>query len=565
MIVLLGLILLGVGAIYFRRTPGPSVGIQFAPLETQTLVGDPFTLKVSFSNYSDSVLKDAKISLLVPDGVSFVGQAEGQRVREGTLGDVGPGSVNQHSFNVIITGGANSVKRMTAKASYRSGQSPTMFETSVEMDLVVGQSAVSLNLTAPQSILNGAEFEIKAAYTNNTGREFKNLRLAIDYPPAFKFKRSSMQAEGAGNNSWFLGDVPASGNGTITMTGSIVGPESSFFGFNGALTFGLFGTTYTLSQQAVSLSILPAPLSVSVGLYNGQDRVVRLGEELVYVISYKNNSDVVMQNMTVKANLSGELYDFKGLDAKTPFNSLTNTITWFAGNTPQLLNLGPGQMESIQFSIGAKDAFPIRLVSDKNFTLNIAAEISSPTVPENTSADRTVSVANGSNKVMGRTDIVAEAFWRDAKAGILNMGPYPPKVNQPTQYTIHWKVVNYATDVSDIQVAAYLQAGVRFTGTVKSNIGTSPIYDQNSGLITWNIPSLPATKGVISAPAEAIFQVEATPSSNQVGRDMPLLSETKLEAKDMFTELQLESTAPAVDTRIPSDTTVNVQSRTVQP
>ena len=125
--------------------------------------------------------------------------------------------------------------------------------------------------------------------------------------------------------------------------------------------------------------------------------------------------------------------------------------------------------------------------------------------------------------------------------------------------------MNYATDVSDIQVAAYLQAGVRFTGTVKSNIGTSPIYDQNSGLITWNIPSLPATKGVISAPAEAIFQVEATPSSNQVGRDMPLLSETKLEAKDMFTELQLESTAPAVDTRIPSDTTVNVQSRTVQP
>jgi hypothetical protein len=203
-------------------------------------------------------------------------------------------------------------------------------------------------------------------------------------------------------------------------------------------------------------------------------------------------------------------------------------------------------------------------VSDKNFTLTIAAEISSPTVPEGTSADRTVSVANASNKVMGKTDIIAEALWRDAKAGILNTGPYPPKVNQPTQYTIHWKVVNYATDVSDIQVSAYLQAGVRFTGTVKSNIGTSPVYDQNSGLITWNIPSLPATKGVISPPAEAIFQVEATPSSNQVNRDMPLMSETNLEAKDMFTGLQIQSKAPGVDTRIPTDTTVNVSNRTVQ-
>jgi hypothetical protein len=564
-VILLALALIGVGAMYFRSTPGPSVGLQFAPPETQILVGDPFILTVSFSNYSDSVLKDAKISLLLPDGVSFVGQAEGQRVREGTLGDVGPGSINQQSFNLIVTGGGNSAKHLIAKASYRTSQGATVFENSAETDLVVGNPAVSLKLTVPQNVLNGSEFEIKAVYTNNTGREFKNLQLAIDYPPAFKFKRSSIQAEGPGNNSWVLGDVPASGNGTIIITGSIVGPESSLFPFNGTLTSGFLGTTYTIDSQSASLGILPAPLSVSVNLYNGQDHVVSLGEDLVYVIAYKNNSAVVMQNITVKARLLGELYDFTSFDSKIPFNSITNDITWYAGNTPQLMNLGPGQMESLQFSVHVKEAFPIRLLSDKNYTLAVAVEISSPTVPENTTADRTVSVANTSNKVAGRVDIIAEGFWRDAKAGILNTGPYPPKVNQPTQYTIHWRVVNYATDVSDIQISAYLQAGVRFTGTMKSNIGTSPIYDQNSGLITWNIPSLPATKGVINQAAEAIFQVEATPSSNQANQNMPLLSETKLEAKDMFTELPLESKSPAVDTGIPSDTTIGASNRTVQP
>lgn len=564
-IILLALIFASVWAMYFRKTPGPSVGLQFAPLESQILVGDPFTFTVSFSNYSDSVLKDAKVSLFLPDGVSFVGQSEGQRVQESTFGDVGPGSTNlQRDFKLIVTNGADSVKRMTAKASYRMGQNATMFETPAEMNLVVGQPAVSLGLTVPQNILNGSEFEIKAVYTNNTGREFKDLRLAIDYPPAFKFKRSSMQAEGPGNNSWFLGDMPASGNGTITITGSIVGPESSSFGFNGTLTAGVLGTTYALSSQSASLAILPAPLSVSVSLYNGEDHVAALGEELVYAISYKNNSDVVMQNIIVKAQLSGDLYDFKSLDSKIPFNSLTNTITWYAGTTPQLLNVGPGQAGSLQFSIQVKSAFPIRLLSDKNYNLAVAAEISSPTVPEGTSADRTVSVANTSNKVAGKADISAEGFWRDAKSGILNTGPYPPKVNQSTQYTIHWKIVNYSTDVSDITVSAYLQAGVRFTGMMKSNIGTSPVYDQNSGLITWSIPSLPATKGVISQPAEAIFQVEATPSINQVNQHMPLLGKTKLEAKDMFTGLPLESEAPAVDTSIPSDTMASVSNRSVQ-
>lgn len=554
----------GVYYFFFRNPGGPNVGVEFSK-PNQVLLGDPFVLSVSLSNYSDGVLKNAKLSLFLPDGVSFVGQSQGQRVSEQAVGDLGPGSINQQSFNLIVTSGPNALKHVQAKLVYAATQNQnSQFESSAEADVSVGQPAVSINFSAPQNVFSGQDFAVKVDYANNTGHDFKNLRLKIDYPPIFKFQRSTVAAEGDGNNSWNLGTLPAGSAGTISVTGGIVGPEKSFFSFNGSLTADFQGGTYAVNTQSVSVAISPAPLSLEIVLNNTSDYAAHSGETMNYAVNFKNNSDVIMQNAAIQAKLIGEMFDFTTLKSDGSFNSLSNTLTWIAANAPELSNLASGEKGTVTFTLKLKESYPIRLLSDKNFTLKVQAQIESPTVPPNTTAEKTISVAGLENKIEGKLDLAALAVWRDAASGILNSGPYPPKVNQSTQYTIHWQLTNFSTDASGITVSAYLQSGSRFTGKVKNNTDNSPVYNLNSGLVTWVVNSLPATKGVISEPAEAIFQIENTPAANQLNQNVPLLGETKLEWTDSFTGNHFQAAALPLDTALPYDETITVRNRTVQ-
>ena len=176
-------------------------------------------------------------------------------------------------------------------------------------------------------------------------------------------------------------------------------------------------------------------------------------------------------------------------------------------------------------------------------------------MPYYVSADKTVELTNLVTKVKGQIAIATKALFRDTASGIENRGPLPPKVNNPTNFTIHWTIVNYNTDVSNVQVKTSLLSGVRFTSKVKSNISSLPAYNDRTGEISWTIDKIPATKGVLGTPVEAIFQVEATPNITQISQPMPLLSETQLTAVDDFTQNQISGYFPAITSEMISDST----------
>ena len=547
---------------FFARLPQPNVGLEFSKPD-QTLLGQPFTVSVSFSNYSDQILKNAKLSVLLPDGISFLNDSPDKRVLEQAIGDLGPGSVNQQTFTLIALNGSQTLKHIDAKLAYETAGSSAEFQSKSGIDVPVGQPAVGLTFDAPQSVFSGENFDITVRYQNNSDRDFKNLRLKMDYPPMFQFVKSSEDAS-AGNNRWDLGTLPKGGGGVLTITGALTGSEQSYLNFHGSVTADILGQEYGISEQPADVSISASPLSVVPGVNGATDYVSRIGDELVYVLRYKNNSDTTFENITIKAGLNGELFDFSSIRTDASFDPITKTFTWIAANTPALAVLPPRQEGSVELRIKLSGNFPIRRISDRNYILKLHAEINSPTVPQGTNAQKTMSVASIETRVSGAVSIRSKALWRDAPSGILNKGPFPPVVNKPTQYTIHWLVSNYATDVSNIEVNASLQAGARWTGVVKTNIGAQPSYDPASGKIIWNIGNMAATKGVISPPAEAIFQIELTPAVNQVGQSVTFLSDTRVQGQDVFTNSTLTDSARALDTSLPDDATITEGNRTVQ-
>ena len=558
------MVLVAGGALYFfflRPSTGPNVSIEFTN-PSQILVGEPFPLTIALTNYSSNILKNATLSIVLPDNVSFVGQSPSQRVMEQVLGDIGPGSINKFNgdgdANIIVTGDPSTIKHIDAKLTYSTDAAPrTQFETDGGVDLAIGGPAITLNIAPPASVFSGQNFDTAVTYTNNTSQSFQNVQLSLQYPPSFSFVRSSMPTDNAGNDSWNLGTIPPGGTGNLTVTGNVVGPEKAIYSMGGNMAGTVMGYTYPLTQGTGSLGIGTSPLGLTVALNNTGNYVAGLGDTLNYVLTYTNNSNVTFQNLSLQAALVGDMFDFSTLQSQGSFNSITDVITWYAANVPQLLNLAPGQSGSVSFEVKTRSSYPIRLLSDKNYALDVNAQISSPTVPPGTNGSSTVSASDVENKVGGSVTLAAPGYWRDASSGILNSGPYPPKVNQATQYTIHWAITNYSTDIQNVTVSASLQSGTTCTGVVKSNVASAPSCNAATGLITWTIPTVPATTGITGPPAEAIFQVQNTPAVNQVNRSVTLLGPTTLQATDAFTGATYNLSAAAVTTALPDDTTIS--------
>jgi len=548
---------------FFKGGRGQDVSLEFGKIGEVT-GGKPFNVDITFSNNKDGVLKNARLSLSVPDNVSFVGESEGQRVKEKFLGDVGPGSLSKESFNLISTQGGDETRTLKAKLVYSVAPDATVsYEIQSESDISVSRPSVELTIEAPDRVSSGQDFRFKVKYINDSGEDMKNLSLKIDYPPIFQFGKSSVDSD-RGNNLWKVPSLLKGEDGEVDVNGSVIGPQNSSFDIHASLSTDLSGENYLVSEQKVTVPISEAPLSLSVLVNQASDYAAHLGDKLTYSLVYKNNASISLQNVTIKAKLVGEMYDFGSIHSDGLFNSGDRTVYWTSDNTPALASLAPGSEGEVELDLNALSGFSIKRLSDKNYTLKLQAEISSPTKAD--ASQTFVSVANIETKVAGKIGVETKAYFRDAASGILNSGNFPPQVNQLTQYTVHWIVRNFATDVASSEVSAVLPVGAQWTGKVKTSQNISdPTFDSASNKVVWKIDKIMATKGAIGDPIETIFQIGITPNSGQVGQTMDILGPTIIKANDEFTGVTLSSGDDKVDTSLPDDVTVVSSPKVAQP
>lgn len=553
----------GIGYYVFFYNPSqPNVTLAIS-VPDQVLVGEPFEATLSYANRSNDSLTDAKLSLFLPQNVSVLGQSENVKVDETPLGTLDPGKTGEKKVELIVLDDPQTVKRLNGKVSYSLKNIQTSFETTAKADVVVGEAAATLQFNAPDTVVSGQTFEIILRYKNNSGKDFKDAKIHIDYPPAYSMSQS-VPPPSLGKNEWNLGNLAANAAGDIKIKGSAVGQDGTALNYTVRFISNVGGQSYELQHQVAGINISKSPLSLAVQLENSTNYVAKVGDTLHYILKYQNNSQTALKDATIKAVLLGELYNFSTLRTDGVLNSVLNTLSWSGTNNFDLRNIPPGASGQVSFEISLANAFSIRRPNDKNYSLKVSVQMRSPTVPSGIQADETISAAILETKIQDQLDIFSTAYYYEPTASIKNAGPYPPKANQATTYTVHWKLVNYANDVSNVKISASLQSGGRFTGQVKSNTSSTPQYDSRTGIVTWSIPSIAAGKGILTAAPEAVFQIEVTPALNQVGQNVTFLSASELTALDNFTSVNLYTTAPPVDTSLPNDTKITVDDRRVK-
>jgi len=524
--------------------------------------GAVFEINVNISNKTEGILRDAVLNLNLPTGLVSLGQGSKNLVSE-PIGDIGGGGLAKKTYKFLATGENKSIQNMSARLTYVLG-SGTKFEVNQNKEILIKDSAIGLSIKKPDQILSGSEFELEVSYKNITDFDYPEIVLEAEYPQTFKFISSELQPESL-NNRWRLGELKAGSKGSFQIRGAFEGVDGASFNIPFAVYANFLGQDYLIVRETPDFKIAPSPIGIGALLNGREDYTARIGDRLTYTIQYKNNSGIALADVVVRASLKGELFDLGTVQSNVNFDRANQTLIWNASNVSQLRLLEPGGGGEVNFDVKLKPEFPINRLNDKNFSLRLDVAIDSPSVPYYISAAKTHAVSFLETKVSGLILIDTKAFYRDALSGIVNTGLMPPKVNQPTEYTIHWIIKNYSTDTRNVEIKALLKPDVEWTGILKSNTDSVPLYDERTREVTWRIDKIQATKGILSTPLEAIFQIRATPMSTEIGEYQPILSETNLTATDEFTGLELVGSDLALSTLLPDDNTIGQEGGRVVP
>ncbi len=558
-----------VGFILFGGAESSRVSLEFNEIG-EVAMGEQFALEVSFSNNSDEVLKNARLSITLPGGISLVGENQDQRVMEKLVGDIGPASLGKESFNLIATYQEESIREIQAKLIYNSSANEkVIFETQNNLEFKVGKPATQIETEIPETVFSGEKFELKIKYQNIAEAALKNLTLRVDYPATFKFEKSTTPPDTA-NNIWEGISLSSKEEREMVISGSILGQTGANFDFKISLSETIAGEDYVVQEKIVSLKVAEAPLALTLAVKGSKgealegDYIARLGDMLKYTLYFENNGNVNFQNITIQAKLTGEMFDFQQIISDGVFNAFNKTLTWTGSNVSDLVNLESNRNGQVSFEIKLKDNFDIRRLSDKDYLLKVEAQIESPTNVSGSSGSL-VSMARLDTKIAGQPRVDVQVFFRDATSGILNKGNFPPKVGQATQFTVHLKAMSLGTDLSQVQVVASLGSGVKWTGQVKGGSGSDPIYDSGKNQVIWTLDKILANRGIVGESAEAVFQIEITPSVSQVNQILTLVGQASLTGEDAFTGIDVTAIGGPVDTNLPNDLTVAGLLKTVQP
>jgi len=524
-------------------------------LQTEKTImrGIPFSITTIVSNEQDIAISEAKLSLLLPDGVREA-KTGGSVIIE-PIGIIQGGTSVKKTFSLVSTNIKGDTKEIEARISY-VGASDNRFEPSgTKYKIETNKEPLDIAVALPETIIRGSPFSFEIQYSNPTSVSVHDIWLVAEYPNTFHFDRASQDPDSL-NNRWRLPSLEKGTVGSIEITGTYEGDDSSPLTIPASLVLSLGDRDYIIASSKSSKDPQASPVTLNLLVNGVQNYIAKIGDTLTYTVQYENRTGIALKDVIISLSFSGSMVDMTTLSGGGAINKRDRSIEWNTENTPVLALLSAGATGEFSATVKLNDVFPIKKASDKNFSVIVHAKIESPSVPPYMNTLKTSVSANMETKIGGSLGVASELRYRDPDSGIANSGPFPPKVGQATEYTIHWILETGATDIKDVEITGELEDGVQFSGISKSNIETKPEYDSVSKSMKWKIPRVQSGRGVISDLIEATFQVRATPTQNMKKQFMPIMKETIAKGIDEFTDVELVARDVALSTSLPDDSTV---------
>ena len=131
----------------------------------------------------------------------------------------------------------------------------------------------------------------------------------------------------------------------------------------------------------------------------------------------------------------------------------------------------------------------------------------------------------------------------------IGRGTLPPKVGETTKYWVLLQAANTTNELKDATLKVHLAPGVTFSTSSQSvTLGQQMQFNKDTNEVEWNYSNVPANSKV-----GWNFMVEVTPTVDQVGKTVPLVTSGTFTAMDNIVGKKFEIPIPGMDNILPAN------------
>ncbi len=511
--------------------------------------GEELPIQVEITNKNAAALENAVLVINYPKGATDETGTDVVRI-ERPMGTIGSGKTKSEEFIAILYGEQGISREIKAVLTYQLAGSSASFQKENTFSVMVSSSPVGLTVDVPTAVVSNQPFTLNIKNTFSGDKLLNNVITRVEYPNGFIFG-SATPAPISGNNVWNLGDLEKGDERTIAIQGKLIGEQ------NDEKAFRIYvGTpeSETSNRIAVSYNSVLSTLTIAQPFIAGVisvggkvDDVVALGigENVSGSINWVNNSGQTITNPTFTLALGGTTIDTASIvAADSYFDPLERTIIWTTDSNPGLTSIAPGQKGVLPFAFNVA---PGSGSASRDITLGLSIK---GNFPEQGNVEQVINTIDQKTiRFASNLQFAAQGLY--SIGPIKNTGPYPPKADAETTYSINWTILPTDNALTNITATATLAPGVNWAGIIVPS-SENVTYNADSRTITWMIGAMPK---MTSTPKNRTvsFQVKAKPTKSQAGNSLVLMGETTITATDTVANVQIQTTRSTITTKFDSD------------
>jgi len=162
------------------------------------------------------------------------------------------------------------------------------------------ENRVVVAINGPNEAQSGKDVIYEIEYKNENRASLKEAKLNINFPENFKPENNpNFISEGPSNGRFELGEIKGGGGGTVAFRGKVFSPKGSLIYIKADFSYtpSNFNSQFVAKDQ-LGINIISFPVTVEI--LSPQN--LASGDELEYLISYKNTSESDFENMKVKVS-----------------------------------------------------------------------------------------------------------------------------------------------------------------------------------------------------------------------------------------------------------------------
>ena len=504
--------------------------------------GDELPLIVGITNKNNSALELVDLIMEYPKGGADDTTIGTERSRI-SLGTIPAGAVRNENLKVTLLGEQGSVRPIKFSIEYRVEGSNAIFVKDKSFDVTISSTPINISVDAPTEVSSNQNMTLNVKVTQNTTKASSKILFKADYPPGFQFV-SSVPTPSLGNNVWSLGDLAPGAEKTIAITGKMIdvvdGEQKVFHmsvGSQSSTDKSLIDVVFNSISQLVTIKKPFISAQLSINGVSGRDYATDTRTPIQGVINWTNNLDTKVNDLEIRAKISGNAVDRKTINAAQGFyNSLNDTIVWDKNSENDFSEVNPGDSGSVNFSVSPLSLFSASGGLLPSPSINIDISISGKQLVSGYAAADLTNSDSAVVHIISDVGLSTKALYYSG--AFKNTGSVPPKVEKETTYTIVWSVSNTANSISKAVVQSTLPEWMRFVGTI-SPVNEDLAYNASTRQITWNIGSIPKGTGITGGNKSVSFQVAFTPSLSQVNSTPIIINDAVLTGHDDFANVDV--------------------------